>query len=96
MLDDTTIVFCAGVASQPDADTLRSRGHSHGRDRGLDRRRKPDADHRRREAKKYVRCALDPEQLFNLAADPDELTNRAGDPAHAAMLARFHAAADAR
>jgi choline-sulfatase len=45
---------------------------------------------------KYVRCALDPEQLFNLAKDPHELTNLAGDPAQAATLARFRAAADAR
>ena len=45
---------------------------------------------------KYVRCALDPDQLFNLAKDPQELENLAGDPAHAATLARFRAAADAR
>ena len=45
---------------------------------------------------KYVRCALDPDQLFNLAKDPQELTNLAGDPAHAATLAKFRAAADAR
>ena len=45
---------------------------------------------------KYVRCTLDPEQLFNLAEDPQELTNLAGDPAHAATLAKFRAEADAR
>jgi choline-sulfatase len=45
---------------------------------------------------KYVRCALDPEQLFNLAMDPQELDNLAGQPAHAATLSRFRAAADAR
>jgi choline-sulfatase len=45
---------------------------------------------------KYVRCALDPDQLFNLATDPQELNNLAGDPAHAATLAKFRAAADAR
>ncbi len=45
---------------------------------------------------KYTRCALDPEQLFDLAADPDELRNLAGDPAHADTLARFRAMADAR
>src|SRR5688572_3988364 len=45
---------------------------------------------------KYVRCTLDPDQLFDLATDPHELRNLAGDPAHAATLARFHAAADAR
>jgi len=45
---------------------------------------------------KYVRCALDPDQLFNVAEDPHELTNLAGDPSHAATLSNFRAAADAR
>jgi choline-sulfatase len=45
---------------------------------------------------KYTRCALDPEQLFDLAADPHELTNLAADPAHAETLARFRAMADER
>jgi choline-sulfatase len=45
---------------------------------------------------KYVRCALDPDQLFNLANDPPELKNLASDPAHAATLSKFRAAADAR
>ena len=45
---------------------------------------------------KYTRCALDPEQLFDLEADPDELRDLADDPAHAATLARLRAAADAR
>jgi choline-sulfatase len=45
---------------------------------------------------KYVRCSLDPEQLFNLATDPREVSNLAGDRAHAQTLARFRAAADAR
>ena len=45
---------------------------------------------------KYTRCALDPEQLFNLADDPHELTNLAQDPAHADVLAKFRADADAR
>ena len=45
---------------------------------------------------KYTRCALDPEQLFDLAADPGELTDLAADPAHGATLARFRAMADAR
>jgi choline-sulfatase len=45
---------------------------------------------------KYVRCALDPDQLFNLAQDPHELKNFAGDPAHAATVSEFRAAADAR
>jgi len=45
---------------------------------------------------KYVRCALDPEQFFDLEADPHERTNLATDPAHAGALAGFRAAADAR
>ncbi len=45
---------------------------------------------------KYTRCALAPEQLFDLANDPHELTNLAGDPAHTDTLARFQAMADAR
>ncbi|MEM6487006.1 MAG: choline-sulfatase [Pseudomonadota bacterium] len=45
---------------------------------------------------KYVRSALDPEQLFDLAADPHELANLAGDPAHSGILARLRAMADAR
>ncbi|WP_226550884.1 choline-sulfatase [Celeribacter naphthalenivorans] len=45
---------------------------------------------------KFTRCALDPEQLFDLANDPHELTNLADDPAHADTLARLQAMADAR
>jgi choline-sulfatase len=45
---------------------------------------------------KYTRCAVDPEQLFDMEADPHELTNLAGDAAHAGTLATFRAAADAR
>ncbi|MGI3210255.1 choline-sulfatase [Roseovarius tibetensis] len=45
---------------------------------------------------KYTRCALDPEQLFDLDADPHELTNLADDSAHADTLARLRAEADAR
>jgi choline-sulfatase len=45
---------------------------------------------------KYTRCALDPEQLFDLDADPHELTNLADDPAHADTLAGFRAEADRR
>lgn len=43
---------------------------------------------------KYIRCAADPEMLFDLATDPDERTNRAADPAAAAALARLRAEAD--
>ncbi|WP_238369682.1 choline-sulfatase [Heliomarina baculiformis] len=45
---------------------------------------------------KYNRCALDPEQLFDLDADPNELTNLAEDPAHRETLEDFRAQADAR
>ncbi|SFD16541.1 choline-sulfatase [Tropicimonas isoalkanivorans] len=45
---------------------------------------------------KYTRCALDPEQLFDLEADPHELQNLAQDPTHSKALARLRAQADAR
>ena len=45
---------------------------------------------------KYVACAADPEQLFDLAADPHETTNLAPDPAHAAALGALRAQAEAR
>ena len=45
---------------------------------------------------KYTRCALDPEQLFDLDDDPHELQNRAGDPALAETLAGFRDEAAAR
>jgi choline-sulfatase len=45
---------------------------------------------------KYVHCALDPDQLFDLISDPHELTNLAADPAHAETLGHFQAMASAR
>jgi choline-sulfatase len=45
---------------------------------------------------KYTRCALDPEQLFDLETDPHELTNLAGDPAQGETLAKLRAMAEAR
>ncbi|CUH64102.1 Choline-sulfatase [Thalassovita gelatinovora] len=45
---------------------------------------------------KYNRCALDPDQLFDLDADPHELTNLATDPAHAGTLASLRAKSEAR
>ncbi len=38
---------------------------------------------------KFNRCAVDPDQLFDLDADPQELTDLAGDPAHAQTLETF-------
>ncbi|MFW8636918.1 choline-sulfatase [Cribrihabitans pelagius] len=45
---------------------------------------------------KYNRCALDPDQLFDLEADPHELTNLADDPAHAGTLQTLRAKSEAR
>ena len=45
---------------------------------------------------KYNRCALDPDQLFDLEADPHELTNLADDPAHAGTLQSLKAKSEAR
>jgi choline-sulfatase len=43
----------------------------------------------RRDQWKYVACAGDPPQLFNLADDPNEIGNLAGDPKHAKIAAAF-------
>ncbi|GGG62622.1 choline-sulfatase [Salipiger pallidus] len=45
---------------------------------------------------KFNRCALDPDQLFDLDADPHEMTNLAEDPAYAETLAQFDALATER
>ena len=44
---------------------------------------------------KFNRCALDPDQLFDLEADPHELTNLASDPEHADTLREFDGLANA-
>ena len=45
---------------------------------------------------KYNRCALDPDQLFNLAEDPNELINLAGISAHKNTLGKLRDLADER
>lgn len=45
---------------------------------------------------KYNRCALDPEQLFDLEADPQETTNLAGHPDHQGTINSLRAKSEAR
>ena len=45
---------------------------------------------------KYTRCALDPEQLFDLENDPHEQVDLVDDPVHANALAALRQEADAR
>ena len=43
----------------------------------------------RRDRWKYVSCAGDPPQLYDVAADPHEVKNLAGDPKHAEVARGF-------
>jgi len=45
---------------------------------------------------KFNRCAIDPDQLFDLEADPNELNNLAAMPEHQAVHAQLSAEVDAR
>ncbi|MEL7345616.1 MAG: sulfatase-like hydrolase/transferase, partial [Pseudomonadota bacterium] len=45
---------------------------------------------------KYIRCGVDPEQLFNLEVDPGEQVNLAQDPAYGLILETMRKAAEAR
>jgi choline-sulfatase len=45
---------------------------------------------------KYNRCALDPDQLFDLEADPQEMTDLAGEPAHQGTLDALRVKSEAR
>ena len=45
---------------------------------------------------KYNRCALDPDQLFDLETDPHELDNLAGAPEHRGTLTALRAKSEAR
>ncbi len=50
----------------------------------------------RRGRYKYIACAGDPPQLFDVAADPHELKNLAGDPRYANLAADFAREAEAK
>ncbi|MGV8986479.1 MAG: choline-sulfatase [Cypionkella sp.] len=50
----------------------------------------------RQGAWKYIRCAADPEMLFDLAHDPEEERNLASSPDAAEVLAHFQLLADER
>ena len=50
----------------------------------------------RRGCHKYIHCAIDPPQLFDVVADPFERVNLADDPAHAELAAAFRDEAEAR
>ena len=45
---------------------------------------------------KYTRCALDPDQLFDMDADPNELNNLANVEKHQGTLAQLRAKSEAR
>jgi choline-sulfatase len=45
---------------------------------------------------KFNRCALDPDQLFDLGSDPHEMTNLVDEPDYAEPLAELRRMADAR
>lgn len=45
---------------------------------------------------KFNRCALDPDQLYDMEADPNELSNLAEDAAHQETVEAFSAMCDAR
>jgi choline-sulfatase len=50
----------------------------------------------RRGRHKFIRCAGDPDQLYDLEADPDELVNLAGEPAHVELMDALGAESERR
>ena len=45
---------------------------------------------------KFIRCVLDPDQLYDLESDPHELDNLAVDPAHSELVEQMQKQVQAR
>ena len=92
---------CAGVAPWTEGQTLVPLGQGGARGAPVAMEYAAEASYAPlvclREGRwKFTRCALDPDQLFDLESDPNELNDLAADPAHADTLAHFDAIARAR
>lgn len=101
-----TLAELAGVSLDEitpwvDGESLLPLAHGEGRDSPVAMEYAAEASyaplvHLRYGPWKYTRCALDPDQLFNIDEDPHELTNLAEDPAHQGTLNSLRAKSEAR